>query len=308
MQVYLPIAELPVNVFLLLGIGAAVGFVSGMFGIGGGFLMTPMLIFIGIPSAVVVASQAPQIAASSLTGALSYWRKRAVDGRLAGVLIAGGLVGTQLGVMFFNAMREQGHLESVIVMSYVVLLGGIGLLMLAESIRATMSARKGAQRPRRRFGEHPWYEGLPLKMRFPRSGRYFSVIPLALLALCVGFAGAVLGIGGGFIMVPALIYLFRIPTQVVVGTSLVQILFSMIAATLLHATTNYSVDAILALALIVGGVFGAQFGARAGANLRGEYFRLLLALMLFGVAARFAIDILQRPDDPFSATKTETYR
>lgn len=308
MQVYLPIAELPVNVFLLLGIGAAVGFVSGMFGIGGGFLMTPMLIFIGIPSAVVVASQAPQIAASSLTGALAYWRKRAVDGRLAAVLIVGGLCGTQLGVMFFNAMREQGHLESVIVMSYVVLLGGIGLLMLAESIRATMAARQGATRPRRRFGEHPWYEGLPLKMRFPRSGRYFSIIPLSLLALAVGFAGAVLGIGGGFIMVPALIYLFRIPTQVVVGTSLVQILFSMIAATLLHATTNYSVDAVLAMALIVGGVFGAQFGARAGANLRGEYFRLLLALMLFGVAARFAIDVLQRPEDPFSATKTETYR
>ena len=305
MQIYLPIAELPVNIALLLGLGAAVGFVSGLFGVGGGFLMTPLLIFLGIPPAVAVASQAPQIAASSLTGALAYWRKRAVDGRLAAVLAIGGLGGAAFGVMFFNAMRAKGHLEQIIVLSYVALLGSVGLLMLVESIRAAM-ARQG--RPRRKTGDHAWYEHLPFKMRFARSGRYMSVLPLLALAFAVGFAGAVLGIGGGFIMVPALIYLFRIPTQVVVGASLVQILFSMVAATVLHAATNYSVDVVLAAALIVGGVFGAQFGARAGANLRGEYFRLLLALLLFGVAARFAIDILQRPDDPFTATKTETAR
>ena len=308
MEIYLPIAEMPVNVFVILGIGAAVGFVSGMFGVGGGFLMTPMLIFVGIPPAVVVATEASQIAASSLTGVITYWRKKAVDFKLGGVLVAGGLVGTQLGVWFFNAMRAAGHLDSVIVISYVVLLGGIGLLMLVESIRAVLAAQSGRATSRRRAGTHAWYEGLPGKMRFHRSGLYISVIPLLALSLAIGFAGAVLGIGGGFIMVPALIYGFRVPTHVVVGTSLFQIVCSMIAATILHATTNYSVDVILAMVLIVGGVFGAQFGARAGANLRGEYFRLLLALMIFGVAMRFALDVLQKPDDPFSATYTETAR
>jgi uncharacterized membrane protein YfcA len=307
-EIYLPIAEMPVNVFTILGIGAAVGFISGMFGVGGGFLMTPMLIFMGIPPAVVVATQAPQIAASSVTGMIAYWRKAAVDFKLGGVLVIGGLVGTQLGVMFFNAMRARGQLESVIVVSYVLLLGGIGLMMLVESIGAVLAAQTGRTTKRRRAGKHFWYEGLPFKMRFHRSGLYVSVIPLSVVALLIGFAGAVLGIGGGFIIVPALIYGFRVPTNVVVGTSLFQILCSMVAATILHATSNYSVDVILALVLILGGVFGAQFGARAGANLRGEYFRLLLALMIFGVAMRFALDILQRPEDPFSATYTETYR
>ena len=306
MEIYLPIAELPVNVFVILGIGAAVGFISGMFGVGGGFLMTPMLIFVGIPPAVVVATEASQIAASSLTGMISYLRKGAVDLKMGSVLVGGGLVGTQLGVMFFNAMRSIGQLDTVIVISYVILLGGIGLLMLVESIRAVLAS--GKSQKRRRPGAHFWYEGLPLKMRFHRSGLYFSVIPLMALALAIGFAGAVLGIGGGFIMVPALIYGFRVPTHIVVGTSLFQIVCSMIAATILHATSNHSVDIVLAAVLIVGGVFGAQFGARAGANLRGEYFRLLLALMIFGVAMRFALDVLQRPDDPFSATFTETYR
>jgi uncharacterized protein len=308
LEIYLPIAEMPVNVFLIFGIGAAVGFISGMFGVGGGFLMTPMLIFVGIPAAVVVATEASQIAASSLTGVIAYWRKNAVDLKLGTVLAVGGLAGTQLGVAFFNAMRAQGHLDSVIVISYVVLLGGIGLLMLVESIRAVLASQAGRTTSRRRSGAHAWYEGLPIKMRFHRSGLYISVIPLIVLSLAIGFAGAVLGIGGGFIIVPALIYGFRVPTHIVVGTSLFQIVVSMIAATLLHATSNYSVDVVLALILIVGGVFGAQFGARAGANLRGEYFRLLLALMIFGVAMRFALDVLQRPDDPFSATFTETYR
>ena len=304
-EIYLPIAEMPVNVFVVLGIGAAVGFISGMFGVGGGFLMTPMLIFIGIPAAVVVATQGPQIAASSLTGMFAYLRKAAVDLKMGGVLVIGGLFGTQFGVWFFNAMRSVGLLDTVIVFSYVLLLGGIGLLMLVESIRAVLAS---GQRQRRRPGAHFWYEHLPFKMRFHRSGLYISVIPLIVLSVAIGFVGALLGIGGGFIIVPALIYGFRVPTNVVVGTSLFQILFSMVAATIMHATSNYSVDAILALLLIVGGVFGAQFGARAGANLRGEYFRLLLALMIFGVAARFALDVLQKPDEPFSASITETAR
>jgi uncharacterized membrane protein YfcA len=307
-QIYLPIAELPVDVLVVLAMGIAVGFISGMFGVGGGFLMTPLLIFIGIPPAVAVATEASQIAASSMTGSIVYWRKRALDFKLGSVLLAGGLTGTWLGVVFFNQMRRIGQLETVIVLSYVTLLGTIGFLMLIESLAAVLAVQRGATKGARRGGQHAWYEGLPLKMRFHRSGLYVSVIPLFALATCVGFAGAVLGIGGGFILVPALIYIFRVPTAVVVGTSLFQILFTMIATTILHAMTNQSVDIVLASLLIVGGVFGAQFGARAGASLRGEYFRLLLALLIFGVGMRFALDVAARPREPFSATLTETFR
>ena len=308
MQFYLPIAELPVNMMLVLGLGIAVGFISGMFGVGGGFLMTPLLIFLGVPPAVAVATQGPQIAASSLTGSLAYWRRKALDLRLGAVLLAGGIVGTILGVMFFNRMRQIGQLDTFIAVSYVLLLGAIGSLILLESVRTLARSRHGTQPQRRRAGRHHWYEGLPLKMRFHRSGLYISVIPILVIAVFIGFAGAVLGIGGGFILVPALIYIFRVPANVVVGTSLFQILFTMLAATVLHATTNYSVDIFLALLLIIGAVFGAQFGARTGANIRGEYFRLLLALLILAVALRFALDIVGVPVEPFSATTTDTVR
>jgi len=306
-EIYLPIAEMPVDVFLILGMGVAVGFISGMFGVGGGFLLTPLLIFVGIPPAVVVATQGPQIAASSMTGALSYWRRKAIDFKLGGVLLAGGLLGTLLGVLFFNQMRRIGQLETVITISYVVLLGGVGTLVSWESLRAVAMSRKGPVK-RRRAGRHAWYEGLPLKWRFHRSGLYISVIPILVIAGLIGFAGAVLGIGGGFILVPALIYIFRVPAQIVVGTSLFQILFTMLAATILHASTNHSVDLFLALILMVGGVFGAQFGARAGAQIRSDYFRVLLGLLILSVAVRFATDILTTPKEPFSATLTETVR
>ena len=308
MEIYLPIAEMPIDMFLVLGMGIAVGFISGMFGIGGGFLLTPLLIFVGIPPAVAVATQGPQIAASSMTGSLAYWRRKAIDFKLGGVLLAGGLVGTLLGVMFFNQMRKLGQLETVITLSYVVLLGVVGLLVSIESVKAVLASKRGKQTRRRLAGRHHWYEGLPLKTRFHRSGLYVSVIPVIILAVLIGFAGAVLGIGGGFILVPALIYIFRVPAHVVVGTSLFQILFTMIAATIIHAATNQSVDLFLALLLMVGGVFGAQFGARAGANLRGEYFRLMLGALILVVAARFAGDVLTKPQDPFSATPTETVR
>lgn len=308
MDIYLPIAEMPIDMFLILGMGVAVGFISGLFGIGGGFLLTPLLIFVGIPAAVAVATQGPQIAASSVTGSLAYWRRRAIDLRLAGVLLAGGLVGTALGVVFFNQMRRLGQLETVITLSYVALLGVVGSLVFVESVRAVIAARKGAPARRRRAGQHRWFEGLPLKMRFHRAGLYVSAIPLLGIAALIGFAGAVLGIGGGFILVPALIYIFRVPAQVVVGTSLFQILFTMIAGTIFHAATNQSVDLFLALLLMVGGVFGAQFGARAGTSLRGEHFRLLLALLILIVAARFAADVFAHPREPFSVTQTETVR
>ncbi len=308
MDIYLPIAEMPIDMFLILGMGVAVGFISGMFGIGGGFLLTPLLIFVGIPAAVAVATQGPQIAASSMTGSLAYWRRRAIDFKLGYVLLAGGLVGTALGVLFFNQMRRLGQLETVITMSYVTLLGVVGVLVFIESARAVFAARLGKTTRKRLAGQHRWFEGLPLKMRFHRAGMYVSAIPLVGIAALIGFAGAVLGIGGGFILVPALIYIFRVPAHVVVGTSLFQILFTMMAATVFHAASNQSVDLFLALLLMVGGVFGAQFGARAGANLRGEYFRLLLGLLILLVAARFAADVFTQPREPFSATPTETVR
>jgi uncharacterized membrane protein YfcA len=308
MQIYLPIAEMPVDMFVILGMGAAVGFISGMFGVGGGFLMTPLLIFIGIPPAIAVASASAQIAASSLTGSIAYWRRKALDVKLGCVLLVGGLAGTLLGVLFFNAMRRIGQLDTVIDFSFVTLLGGVGSLMLVESLRALILAGRGSPRRARRAGRHSWYERLPWKVQFHRSNLYISIIPILVVALFIGFAGAVLGIGGGFILVPALIYIFRVPTAVVVGTSLFQILFTMVAATMLHATTNHSVDIVLAALLVVGGVFGAQFGARAGVNLRGEHFRLMLAVLVFGVGVRFAIELFVTPQEPYFATETETYR
>ncbi|KAA2242059.1 sulfite exporter TauE/SafE family protein [Salinarimonas soli] len=305
MQIYLPIAEMSVSVLLILGMGMAVGFVSGLFGIGGGFLMTPLLIFLGIPPAVAVATQSAQIVASSTTSALAAWRRRALDVKLAGVLLIGGLMGTALGVWFFAAARRAGQLELVIVISYVTLFSVIGGLMLKESIKEFWSTRKGAVRPPRRGGQHPAYMRLPLRVRFYRSKIYVSALPVLGLSLSIGFAGAVLGIGGGFILVPALLYLFRVPTAVVVGTSQFQILWTTLAALVLHAVANQAVDAVLALLLIIGGVFGAQFGARAGRNLRADLFRLLLALLILAVGVRFAVELVVRPTEPFSLVVSE---
>lgn len=304
MQIYLPIAEMSVNVFTLLGLGAAVGFVSGLFGIGGGFLMTPLLIFLGIPPAVAVASQTAQIVASSTTSALSALRRNALDLKLAALLTGGALVGTALGVWFFAAVRRAGQLDVVIVVSYVTLFTVVGGLMLRESLKEFWSQRKGRARPRRRAGEHPAYLGLPLRMRFHRSHLYASVIPLLGISFFVGFAGALLGIGGGFIMVPVLLYVFRVPTSIVVGTSQFQILWATMFALFLHAIANQAVDAVLALILIIGGVFGAQFGSRASQHLRADLFRFLLALLILGVGVRFAVELVVRPTEPFSIAVT----
>jgi uncharacterized protein len=304
MQLYLPIAELPLNLFLLLGMGAAIGFISGMFGVGGGFLLTPLLIFVGVPASVAVATSSVHIAASSVTGALTYWRRKALDLKLGLVLVSGGLCGTVLGVLFFNQMRKLGHLDLVITVSYVTLLMSVGCLMFVESVAALLESRKGKSLPLRHAGEHRWYEGLPFPMRFHRSKMSTSVIPLVLLGCVIGFVGTLLGIGGGFLVVPALIYFFRVPTSIVVGTSLFQILITMIAATLLHATISQAVDVLLALTLVVGGVIGAQFGARTGQALRGEHFRLLLALLILVVGIRFAFDIVGAPSDLYSINST----
>jgi uncharacterized membrane protein YfcA len=304
-QIYLPIAELPVNVLLILFMGLAVGFISGMFGIGGGFLMTPLLIFIGISPAVAVASVASHIAASSFSGAISYWRRRALDPALAAMLLAGGLTGTTAGVMLFTLLRKLGQLDLTIGLSYLILLGTVGMLMIMESARAIIRAREGKPAEVRRPGSHLWIHGLPLKMRFKTSKIYVSVIPIVVIGFLIGFIGAVMGIGGGFLLVPALIYLIRVPTGVVIGTSMVLTLVTMAYATIMHAATNHLVDALLALILMIGGVIGAQFGARTGARFSGETLRLLLGVLVLAVGLRFAIDLVVQPAELYTMRATE---
>jgi uncharacterized membrane protein YfcA len=299
-QIYLPIAELPVNVFLIFGMGIAVGFITGMFGVGGGFLMTPLLIFVGIPVAVAVASVSSHMAASSMSGALAYWRKRQIDVGLGLMLLAGGIVGTSIGVVVFAVLRAFGQLDLAIALSYVVLLGIVGSLMVAESLRAMLRSAKDKSPPARRTGEHPWFATLPFKVHFRQSRLHVSALPVLGIGLVIGFLGSVMGIGGGFLLVPALIYLLRVPTNVVIGTSLFLTLLTMIATILLHAVTNHSVDVVLALMLMVGGVIGAQFGARAGQVTRGETLRLLLGLLVLAVGLRFLIDLTLTPADLFS--------
>ena len=300
MQLYLPIADIPVNVFLILAMGAAVGFVSGMFGIGGGFLMTPLLIFVGIAPAVAVASVASHVAASSFSGAISYWRRRALDPALALVLLSGGLTGTTAGVWLFTLLRAIGQLDLTIAMSYLILLGAVGTMMIVESVRAILRARGGRPAEIRRPGSHLWIHGLPLKLRFKTSKIYVSVIPIVTIGFLIGFIGAVMGIGGGFLLVPALIYLIRVPTGVVIGTSMVLTLVTMAYATIIHAATNHLVDALLALILMIGGVIGAQFGARTGQKFSGEQLRLLLGILVLMVGLRFAYDLVVRPADLYS--------
>lgn len=300
MQIYLPIADLPVNIFLVFGMGLTIGFISGMFGIGGGFLMTPLLIFIGISPAVAVASVTSHIAASSFTGAINYWRKRAVDISLALMLLAAGIVGTAAGVWLFTVLRAVDQLDLVIGLSYVTLLTTVGGLMINEGVQAELRARRGGPAMLRRPGSHTFVHGLPLKMRFKRSKIYVSVIPVWGIGFMIGFIGAVLGIGGGFLLVPMLIYFLRVPTATVIGTSMVMTLITMTSATVMHAATNHLVDAVLALILMVGGVIGAQFGAHTGQRMRAERLRLLLGLLVFMVGMRFAYELVVRPDELYS--------
>jgi len=300
LEIYLPIADLPVNIFLVFAMGLAVGFISGMFGIGGGFLMTPLLIFIGVSPAVAVATVSSHIAASSFSGALLYWRRRAIDLALAFMLLVGGLVGTAMGVWLFTLLRAIGQLDLTISLSYVFLLGSVGGLMILESVRAIVRLQKGERVGVRKPGSHTWLHGLPIKVRFKQSRLYVSVIPVWMIGGVMGFLGAIMGIGGGFILVPSLIYLVRVPTSVVIGTSMVLTLVTMASATVLHAATNHLVDAVLALILMIGGVIGAQFGAQAGQKMRSERLRLLLGLLVFAVGLRFAINLFVPPAELYS--------
>src|ERR1700704_1432277 len=300
MEVYLPVAELSVNWAMILGVGAAVGFLSGMFGVGGGFLMTPLLVFYGIPPGIAVATQASHITAASLSGALAQWRRQAVDFKMGAILLGGGITGSVLGVYVFRLLRELGQIELVVSGSYVVLLGSIGALMLNESVRTIRAARSGTAPPPVKLHQHSWIHGLPLKMRFRRSKLYISVIPPVVLGTLVGVLTAIMGVGGGFIMIPAMIYLLKMPTNIVVGTSQFQILFVTAAATILHAASDQTVDIVLAFLLVLGGVVGVQFGVRAGSQLRGEQVRALLAILVVAVALRLLLGLVRTPEDIYS--------
>lgn len=300
MQIYLPIAEISVSIFLLLGMGGAVGFLSGMFGVGGGFLMTPLLIFSGIPPAVAVATEANQILASSVSGGLAHWQRRAVDVKMGVVLFAGGLVGSFVGVQLYAMLRAIGQIDLMISVSYVIFLGIIGALMLVESLRAIRSAQLGNPVPAKRLGQHSWVHGLPFRMRFKASNLYTSIIPPIFIGFIVGMLAAIMGVGGGFIMVPAMIYILRMPTNVVVGTSLFQIIFVTAAVSIMHAVQNQTVDIMLGFILLIGGVIGAQIGARVGQRLRGEQLRAFLALIVLGVGLKMFLDLVIQPDELYS--------
>ncbi len=299
MQIYLPIAEMSVNVFLLLGMGGGVGFLSGLFGVGGGFLMTPLLIFIGVPPAVAVGTEANQIVAASVSGVLAHWRRGNVDFKMGLVLLLGGFSGSTMGVMLFSFLRGLGQIDLVISLSYVIFLGTIGSLMLYESAK-TMRRRKTAPGQRRKLHQHTRVHGLPLKMRFRRSKLYISALLPLTVGFVVGVLAAIMGVGGGFVMVPAMIYLLGMPTNVVIGTSLFQIIFVTANVTFLQAYANQTVDVVLALMLLIGAVIGAQFGARAGAKLPGEELRGLLALMVLAVCGKLFFDLLVTPSDIYS--------
>jgi uncharacterized membrane protein YfcA len=303
--IYLPIAEMSVNAFVLLAMGAAVGFLSGMFGVGGGFLITPLLIFYNIPPAIAVATGANQVIAASFSGSLAHFKRGTLDFKLGTVLLAAGIVGSSVGTFVFAFLRRIGQLDLVISLIYVIFLGTIGGLMLVESSRAIQRTRSGIPPSLKKSGQHNWVHRLPLKMRFRTSKLFVSVLPVLALGAGIGFLAAIMGIGGGIIMVPALIYLLKVPTNVVVGTSLFQIIFVAAFTTIVQATANQTVDIVLALVLMVGGVAGAQYGARAGQKLRGEQLRALLAILVLAVAIRLAFDLFSTPASRYSLTGLE---
>ncbi|MCA8884918.1 MAG: sulfite exporter TauE/SafE family protein [Rhodobacteraceae bacterium] len=300
MQIYLPIAEVSVNGFLLVGLGGIVGILSGMFGVGGGFLMTPLLFIIGIPPAVAVATQANQTVALSFSGVLAHFRRRTVDLRMGNVLLVGGLVGAALGVKVFAILKSLGQVDLMVRLCYVVFLGIVGTLMFVESLNTIRRSRAAAGSASTKRRHSALVHALPLKMKFRTSGLYISVIPPVLVGLAVGVLSAIMGVGGGFIMVPAMIYLLGMPTKVVVGTSLYQIIFVTAFSTLLHATTNYTVDVVLALLLLVGGVIGAQIGTQIGMRMKAEQLRILLAGMVLLVCGKLALDLLIEPAELYS--------
>ncbi|KHJ54789.1 permease [Aureimonas altamirensis] len=300
MNLYLPIAEISVNAFILIGMGAAVGFLSGLFGVGGGFLITPLLIFYNIPPAIAVATGANQVIASSFSGALAHYKRGTVDIKLGLMLLIGGAAGSVVGVWLFTLLRRLGQLDLAVSLLYVVMLGTVGGLMLVESVQAMLRVHKGGSGEVRHASHHNWVQKMPLKMRFKRSKLYVSIIPVLGIGFVIGVLAAIMGVGGGFIMVPAMIYLLRVPTSVVVGTSLVQIMFTAAVTTVLQAASNQTIDIMLGFLLMVGGVIGAQFGVEAGRKLRGDQLRALLALLVIAVAGRLLVELVVTPAELYS--------
>lgn len=300
MYIYLPIAELAENVLLLLAVGGGVGFLSGLFGVGGGFLLTPLLIFLGIPAPVAVASGANQVLGASVSGVIVHWRRGNVDLKMGGVLLIGALTGSSVGVWLFGLLRQYGQVDLVVALSYVVLLGIIGTLMLIEGLRSLFKTRKGMPQVKDRGPHrHTWMHGLPLKMRFYRSHLYISAILPVAVGLIGGLLSAIMGVGGGFLMVPLMIYLIGMRTAVVVGTSLFMIIFVTANVTFLQAEHYQTVDIVLALLLLVGGVVGAQFGARIAPRISGDRLRVMLAVMVLAVGARMLWDLTVTPEDAY---------
>ncbi len=300
MQLYLPIAEVSVNGPLLLSVGLIVGMLSGMFGVGGGFLITPLLFFIGIPPAVAVATSANQIVASSFSAILAHLRRRTVDFPMGFALMAGGLAGSSVGVYVFNLLRGLGQVDLLVNLFYVVCLGLIGVLMFIESVNAIRNARLHGPRPRRRRSRRDWVHAMPLRVRFRTSGLYISIFPPLMVGFFVGVLSAIMGVGGGFVVVPAMIYILSMPTKVVVGTSLFQIIFVSGYTTMMHAYNSHTVDTVLAVLLIVGGVVGAQIGSRIGLLLKAEQLRILLALLVLAVCFKLGLDLVMRPPELYS--------
>ena len=301
MQIYLPIAEISVNIFLLIGLGGIVGILSGMFGVGGGFLMTPLLFFIGIPPAVAVASEANQILGASFSGAIAHFRRKNVDIKMGFLLILGGIIGSIFGVELFRIFKNLGQLELIIKVCYVLFLGIIGIIMFFESLRALNYKSKNIKV--RKTRHHSWVQGLPLKMRFRTSNLYISSIPAVFIGFFVGILASIMGIGGGFIIVPAMIYILGMPTKVVVGTSLFQIIFVTGVTTYLHAVKNFSVDIILSFLLLVGGVIGAQFGVRIGLKLKAEQLRILLAILVLAMCLKITLELFITPLEIFTLVR-----
>ncbi|WP_340119611.1 sulfite exporter TauE/SafE family protein [Pelagibius sp. 7325] len=302
MEIYLPIAGLSEDLFLILGLGAGIGLLSGMFGVGGGFLLTPLLMQIGIPPAVAVATAANQVAGASVSGCIAHWQRRNVDIKMGLILLAGGFAGSTAGIWLFGVLSALGQIELTISLCYVILLGALGTLMFVDALNMYLRQRRTGKPVGRGAHRHTWIHRLPWKMRFRRSRLYISaLVPLG-VGFCVGVLSAIMGVGGGFVMVPAMIYLIGMPTSVVVGTSLFQIIFVSANVTILQAATNQTVDAVLAILLLVGGTIGAQMGARLGARLRTEQLRILLALMVLGMAIDVAFDLTATPEDVYSIT------
>lgn len=300
MSLYLPIAEMSLNGLLLLAMGLSVGVLSGMFGIGGGFILTPMLILMGVPPAVAVGTGASQVVASSVSGTIGHWQRGNIDVRMGLLLLAGGCLGTLTGVKLQQILRELGQLDLFISLTYVIVLGSIGALMFIEGLR-TWHRSKEAVVPRfRRGGTHTWVQGLPFKLRFPRSKLYMSAVPALTIGAFVGWLTAVMGVGGGFLLVPALIYLIGMSTRVAIGTSVFQIVFVTAVTTVLQAQQNHTVDVLLAAPLMLGGVIGAQYGIRVAERMQAEQLRILLAILVLGVAGRMAYDLVQTPTERFN--------